>query len=95
MYELYINKGDDFASAVHQGLLYLKLEVPYSKHVFSPLDIYREIIIHIPLANPNIEERLLFEIVEIYTENSKQYLVMREKSRKFDGNSLRSVACAY
>lgn len=80
--EFTINAHDDFASSVYCGVLYIRLSIPFTVKRFTPLDVYKEVVLLVPMDNKLVVERLVCEIVEIYIQSNKQYVVMREKFPK-------------
>ncbi len=76
-----LDRRSEFYSAVFDGRLYFRLPIPFTVHSFTPIDIYKVLLL---LVERYEEDRGVFldevyaEVVEIECNKGKQYIVARE-----------------
>jgi len=80
-----LDRCTEFYSAVYNGRLYIKLPVPFSVHSFTPIDIYKCILLLVERYEEDKGRYLCevyAEVIEIQYSKAKQYIIAREISKE-------------
>lgn len=76
-----IDKHTEFYSATYEGRLYFRLPIPFTVHSFTPIDIYKCMLLLVERYEEDkgtFLDEVYVEVVEIEYNKAKQYVVARE-----------------